>query len=312
MGGPMLARKAVEWLNRQTAERPFFMYYAASCPHGPLYPAKTMDGKKVEGSTTIGPRADYVYEFDVALGMLLRALDEKGMTDNTLVVVTSDNGATKAIRTKGFPAARKLEEPAGHYSNGSTRNAAGRLRGQKADIWEGGHRVPFIVRWPGRVEAGTDSDQLIGLHDFMAMIADIVGYTLKEKEAPDSFSFLSVLTNEAAGPVRNHLLNQSGSGVYALREGRMKLIFGDGPGGFSGGSKRLHKDTTHWKQWQLYDLAIDPAEKQNLINDPAYRDMAHAMWKRFGEYRGSLSTREMPPVSRAARGMSETIESEMK
>jgi hypothetical protein len=99
------------------------------------------------------------------------------------------------------------------------------------------------------------------------------------------------LEGEASEPVRDHLLNQSGNGVYALREGNMKLIFGAGAGGFSGLCPRLHEDKTQWKKWQFYDLSSDPAEKKNLIKDPAYRDMAHAMWERFRAYRASSRTR---------------------
>ena len=245
---PTLARKAAEYVAQRAADakegRPFFLYVPFNSPHTPIAPTAEWRGK-----SGISPYADYVMETDWAVGQVLQALEENGLAEHTLVIFTSDNGCSPAANIKEL-------EAAGHEPSGP-------LRGYKADIWDGGHRVPFLVRWPGHVKPGTTSDQLISLVDFMATCADIVGAKLPDNAGEDSVSFLPALLGKADHPLREALVHHSINGKFAIRQGQWKLELCPGSGGWS-----APRDPQAVKQGlpsiQLYDLSADLAERKNL------------------------------------------------
>ncbi|MCD6303450.1 MAG: arylsulfatase, partial [Planctomycetes bacterium] len=242
------AAKAVAWLEETAGrrpERPFFLYLTPSAPHRPCMPPDW-----ARGASRAGPRGDMVCVVDWLVGQVLDALERLGKADSTIVIVTSDNGA-RPCDVDG--------ETYGHKS-------CGPLRGFKADIWDGGHREPFIVRWPGRVRAGSVSDQVICLGDLLATVAEIVGFELPENAAEDSFSFLPVLTGgEPTGPVRRAIIHHSLAGMFSIRRGRWKLIRGLGSGGFS--EPRRLAPTPGGPHGQLYDMQDDLRETRNLWSD---------------------------------------------
>lgn len=245
---PTLTRKAVEYIARQTApearDKPFFLYLPYASPHTPIVPSPEWQGR-----SGLNPYADFVMQTDACVGEVLDALAQHGVSDNTLVVFTSDNGCSPQA---DFPA---LEEK-GH-------DPSAIYRGHKADIWDGGHRVPFIVRWPGKVAPGTTSDQLVSLVDFMATCADVLQTKLPGNAAEDSVSLLPILLGEAEGPVREALVHHSISGKFSIRQGRWKLELCPGSGGWS-----APRDPQAAKQGlppiQLYDMESDPGEEHNL------------------------------------------------
>jgi arylsulfatase A-like enzyme len=245
---PKLTEKAVGFLEKQAKEapaRPFFLYFALNAPHTPWVPTKEYSGK-----SKVGPLGDFTMQVDVAVGQVLAALDKLKLSDNTLVLFTSDNGAPwTADDIKKF----------GHRSNGT-------WRGQKADIWEAGHRVPFIVRWPGKVKPGSTSEQTICLTDVLATCAAIADTKLPENAGEDSVSFLPALVNDKLDkPLREATVHHSGSGLFAIRQGDWKWIDGLGSGGFS--APRTEKPQPGGPAGQLYNLADDPQEQKNLYAD---------------------------------------------
>jgi arylsulfatase A-like enzyme len=248
---PTLVRKAGEYVKEHSAVakagRPFFLYVPLTSPHTPIVPAKDWNGK-----SGISAYADFVMQTDAAVGEILAFLDREGLTENTIVVFTSDNGCSPGA---GIDVLRK----AGHEPNGP-------LRGTKADIWEGGHRVPFIVRWPGKIAAKTVSDQLVSLVDWMATCAELVGARLPDNSAEDSVSILPVLLGATQNPVRDSLVHHSIHGRFAIREGNWKLCLSPGSGGWSS-----PRDPEAVKQGlppeQLYNLDVDLAESKNVAAD---------------------------------------------
>jgi len=245
---PTLTQKAVQYIQQRAAEarsgKPFFLYLALASPHTPIVPSEAWQGR-----SGLNPYADFVMQTDDCVGQVVAALEKEGLADNTLLLFSSDNGPAPladlaALRDKG------------HDSSGG-------LRGTKADLWEGGHRVPLLVRWPGRVQAGTTSDQLVGLVDMMATCAELVGLELPDNAAEDSFSFLPVLLGKASGPVRETLILHSVSGKFAIRQGPWKLLLTPGSGGWSRPSDAEAR-RQGLPEVQLYNLADDLAEQKNL------------------------------------------------
>ena len=233
-------RHALEVLEASLEEdpdRPSFTYLALSSPHAPwLAPTFT------QGTSEDGARGDLVRVVDWAVGEVARALDRLGIAEETLLVVTSDNG----------PRISEHEH-----------RSAGPWRGYKSHIWEGGHRVPFLVRWPGRVPAGSVSDEPIELTDLCATIASIVGAELPPEAAPDSFDVsAALLGSEYESPLREAVVSHSENGSFAVRRGRWKLILRtDGSGGWVAPRDEPASDE---RPGQLFDLVADPAETHNL------------------------------------------------
>lgn len=234
---PRFTDRAVAWIRELAAgERPFFLYLALASPHTPWLPAEEFRGRGEAGLY-----GEFVAHTDAAVGRVLDALDEAGVAEDTLVLFTSDNGPV------WYPAD---EERFGHH-------AAGPWRGMKSDAWEGGHRMPFLVRWPAEVPAGTTAEQTICFTDVLATCAEILGEPV---EAPDGHGFLPVLRDPTASSGRTTTVLKANA--TALREGNWKLITHLGSGGFS--RPRRVEPEPDGPTGQLYDLAEDPGETRNL------------------------------------------------
>ncbi|MBN2307482.1 MAG: arylsulfatase [Candidatus Hydrogenedentes bacterium] len=243
--GPTVAAKACAFMEghvRENPDQPFFLYMPTSAPHRPCVPPDF-----IKGRSQAGPRGDMVVEVDWALGEVVKTLERLQVADNTLVIVTSDNGARPTcFNGKDY----------GHKSCGD-------WRGYKADIWDGGHRVPFIARWPQRIAPGTTSTETICLTDLMATCAAITGTSLPDDAGPDSYNILPALLGEAGGePIREAVVHHSFDGMFSIRQGRWKLVQGRGSGGFS--KPRRVEPKAGEALGQLYDMEADPAEAKNV------------------------------------------------
>jgi len=244
---PEFTRQAVRYIDeRAKSGQPFLLYLPLASPHTPIAPNKEWVGR-----SGLNLYADFVMETDWAVGEVLAALDRNGIARDTLVVFTSDNGCSPQARIEELAAK-------GHAVNGA-------LRGHKADLFDGGHRVPFFVRWPARVKPAV-SDQLVCLTDVFATVAEINGTKLPDATAEDSFSFLPVLLGR--GPsARDAIVHHSISGAFAIRAGEWKLMLAPGSGGWSApldpdAVKQGLPDT------QLYRIGGgDLAEARNLYRE---------------------------------------------
>lgn len=242
---PRLAQRATEHIAaRAKAGQPFFLYLPLNSPHTPIVPTKEWQGK-----SGLGDYGDFVMETDWAVGEVLTALDKAGVTGNTLVILTSDNGCSKAAGIG------KLQAE-GHYPSAD-------MRGSKADIFDGGHRIPFIARWPDRVRAGSRSDQTICLTDLMATCAEILGAKLPDNAGEDSVSLLPALLGTAQVPLRGSVVHHSINGSFAIRQGNWKLELCADSGGWSA-PKPGSREAKALPDTQLYDLSADIAETKNV------------------------------------------------
>ena len=245
---PRLTDKAVAEIETLAAgQRPFFLYVPLGSPHTPILPTSEWRGK-----SGLGDYGDFVMQTDHALGEIMAALARHDAADNTLLIFTSDNGCSKAAGIDRL-AAR------GH-------RVSGPYRGSKADLWEGGHRVPLIARWPARVPAGSASDQTICLTDLFATVADLLVSNLPAGSAEDSASFLPTLSGWQHRAGRAGVIHQSISGHFGYREGRWKLLLARGSGGWSDPDER-QAARQKLPPVQLYDIQADPGERQNLAAD---------------------------------------------
>lgn len=245
---PRFTDEAIEVINTRDTTKPLFLYLAYPAPHTPWLPSEEWVGKS--GASMYG---DFLMMTDAMIGRVLNALDVAGMNENTLVIFSSDNGPMW------------LEEDVTRFGH----DASGGLRGMKGDGWEGGHRVPFIVRWPGRVQPASMSDQMICFTDLMATFAALTNTSLPDGAGPDSFNFLPVLLGEqlADKPVREHLAVMSGQGMMTLREGPWKLMMRLGSGGFT--KPAIIERGPGDPEGQLYNLADDLGEMNNrYLEDP--------------------------------------------
>ena len=239
---PALTEKAVSFVGRQSPGKPFLLYLALTAPHTPWMPTAEFRGKS--GADYYG---DFVVQVDAAVGQVLRALDRAQVSDNTLVIFTSDNGA------HWLPTDI---EKWGHRANGG-------WRGQKADIWEGGHRIPFIARWPGKVSAGTARNNLVCLTDLFATVAAIVDVPVPPDAAEDSFNLLPALLGRTLqAPIREAIVHHSNDGTFAIRQGPWKLALALGSRGFSDPRDIAPKPSD--AEGQLYNLTDDPGEQHNV------------------------------------------------
>lgn len=262
-----LSEEAVAFIDRHQ-DKAFFLYYPTTNIHFPITP-----NERFEGTTEAGAYGEFTVEFDFAVGEVLEALERNNIADNTIVVVTSDNGG----RPPGEPEFKEAYE--GHACNGTWRST-------KRTIYEGGHRVPLIVRWPGKVEAGAVSGETVCLTDFFATFADVLDQSLPKDAAEDSVSLMPVLKGESyEKPLRDATIHHSVSGQFAIRMGDWKLVEGSGDGDYPRGEDgkmdvasweietdpetgepvrldyfRFEADDNH----QLYNLREDPKEQNNL------------------------------------------------
>lgn len=274
---PHLTDKAVAYIEQRAAEapdQPFFLYVPYPSPHTPWVPTREFQGR-----TEAGEYGDFTMQVDASIGQILDALDRTRFSENTLVIVTSDNG----------PYWRPQEiEQYGH------RSQAG-WRGMKADVWEGGHRVPFLVRWPGQVEAGSVSDQTITHTDLMATFARAAGIELPDGAGEDSYDLTPLLMGrQGAEPLREATIHHSARGMFAIRQGEWKLIEGLGSGGFS--TPPIDPGPGD-PEGQLYNLSTDPQETNNLYKE--HPEIVARLQTLLDQYRSQgysrpISTNEIP------------------
>ena len=237
---PSLKDRAVKFIQDQAkSPKPFLLYLPFTSPHTPLSVSRPWKGK-----SGLGPYADLVMETDGVVGSILDALDMYGLTKNTVVLFTSDNGCAHYIDVKQL-------EANGHYPSGP-------LRGYKSDAWEGGHRVPFIVRWPDVIEANSVNTALVHQADLLGTLAEILGTKLEPNEGEDSFSLLPLLKSDTNDSPRSNSVSCSIRGIPSVRHGPWKLILDSGSGGWTKGEV-----TT---DLQLYNLEKDIGETNNLAN----------------------------------------------
>jgi arylsulfatase A-like enzyme len=250
-----LTDQAVDFIERSSgADAPFFLYFPLTAPHKPVWPSQRFAGK-----TDLGPYGDFILQTDWTVGRIVQALDETGVADETLVVFTSDNGSYMYRVPEDGPDHLREAQVQGFHTSRHVSNFI--WRGTKADIWEGGHRVPFIARWPGRIGAGTRHTQTICLTDFMATCADLTGFTLPDDAAEDSFSLLPLLTGQDLAAPRAPVIHHSGNGTFALREGKWKMVFGSGSGG-----RQKPVGKPFETPYCLFDMETDPSETTNVID----------------------------------------------
>nr|MBI1229986.1 sulfatase-like hydrolase/transferase [Cytophagales bacterium] len=243
---PTLTKKATEWIGQQTGEKPFFLYFPLPSPHAPIIPNNEFDGKSQAGAY-----GDFVYQTDWVVGQVLTAIKEHDFEENTIILFSSDNGP----ETYAFERGEKL----GHFSMGP-------LRGLKRDVWEGGHRVPFIVKWPGHIQPGDVSDKLVSQIDIMATLGALLGIKIPEGVAPDSYHFLPSLSNNLENePQREFLIHNTFEDRWALRQGDW-LYINDSTGQHSAMPESFFKlkgysafDT----RGLLFNLKEDPEQQVN-------------------------------------------------
>ena len=244
---PTLTRKAVQCIDDHAATSPgtpLFLCFPLSAPHAPIVPTPEHEGK-----SKAGVYGDFVCEVDWAVGQVLDALERNGMAENTLVVVTSDNGPAPVADFKKLRAM-------GHESSYH-------FRGYKADIYEGGHRIPFVARWPKRIKPGTSCDHLTCLTDLMATLAVLVGKKLPDNAGEDSVSMLPALLGTVTQPARQAIVHHSADGYFSIRQGAWKLEFCAGSGGWSE-PKEPEAEKLGLPPVQLYDLNAEIGERTNV------------------------------------------------
>lgn len=291
--GTHLTEKAVNWIGKQ--QQPFFLYLATTHIHHPFTPAK-----RFQGTSECGLYGDFIHELDWMVGEVMKALEAKGVVDNTLVIFTSDNGGM--FNVGGQDAWDK-----GHTLNGE-------LLGFKFGAWEGGHRVPFIVRWPGKVKAGSSSSQLISNVDLMATLAAVSGGKISKGQAIDSVNVLPAFTGDPEKPIRDILLLQAVKKTHlSVRKGKWMYIPARGSGGFTASKRGAHafggpaaityagrknSDIENGKykadapQAQLYDLESDLAQTTNVITK--HPEVAKELQALLQTYRHQASSEPLP------------------
>jgi len=270
---PALTKKACDYITAEPGNAPFnkkegspfFLYFPLTAPHTPIAPAEEFKGKSKAGAY-----GDFVQEVDWTVGQIMKALEESGQADNTLVIFTSDNGSPARDGTKMSGPVKSVHKFE-HYPNYI-------YRGTKADIWEAGHRIPFIARWPGKIMADTKSQETICLTDFFAACAAILGSKLPENSAPDSFNiFPTLIGKKYSAPIREAVVHHSIQGMFAIRQGEWKLILGKGSGGWSGEGK------DDLSPGQLYNILQDPEENNNLYQ--SYPDIVKRLTALLKKYK---------------------------
>lgn len=247
-------REAEQFIHKQKADQPFFLYLALTAPHTPISP-----GKKFRGKSKLGNYGDFVMEVDHGVERVMKALKEEGLTDTTLVIFASDHGAASYAGNirNATPGQIHLLEKKGHFSSGPH-------RGYKFSAYEGGLRVPLIAHWPAVIKAGTQCDELVGTNDLMATFADLINSKIAPKDAPDSISFAKLLRDPKAKGDRKNLIMES-VGAFVVREGDWKLCLCPG----SGATGRYGNEPTPEKAWRkaLKDFGKPPT-RSDLVDAP--------------------------------------------
>lgn len=244
---PRLTQKSVDYITNQSKKKdgkPFFLYIPLGSPHAPILPTKEWQGK-----SGLGVYADFVMQTDATVGAIVKAIEDNNLSKNTLIIFSSDNGCSKVAN---IPALAKQ----GHLVSGG-------YRGSKSDLWDGGHRVPFIVTWTGKVKPSSTSKELICLTDIFATVATITGQSIPDGSGEDSVSFLPALFEKPIVSTRAGIIHHSISGHFGYRKGKWKLLLAKGSGGWTSPTE---KESDAIPKGQLYDIEKDPAETTNLYN----------------------------------------------
>ena len=245
---PHLFDKSIEYVKQRSEKaregKPFFLYLPLPAPHTPIVPVAPF-----KDASGINPYADFVMQMDHHFGELMKTLEAEGVAENTLVIFTSDNGCSPQANFELLKG--KGHSPSSIY------------RGHKADIFEGGHRVPFIVRWPGKVEGGKSTKALACLTDVYATLREITGQSVQPNGGEDSISLVPVLKGESETE-RKNLVSHSIRGKFAIREGAWKLCLAPGSGGWSSPRDPV-AEKKGLPPMQLFNLDEDPGEKNNLV-----------------------------------------------
>ena len=243
------AREANQFIDARSKakNKPFFLYLPLTSPHTPIVPAKPWQGKSKMGSY-----GDFLMETDWVVGEVLKAVERNKLAENTMIIFTADNGCSPQAKIPNL-----IKQ--GHKPNAN-------WRGHKADIFEGGHRTPFLVRWPAKIKAGSVSDQTICTTDLFATLKEIIAAnkSLPNNAAEDSFSFLPALLGKKDSSIRPFTIHHSINGSFAIRRGNWKLSLCPGSGGWSAPRPNVAKKDKKLPLIQLYNLEKDPTEKTNL------------------------------------------------
>ena len=275
-----LTDKIVNWIGQQSAEKPFFVYFTPVAVHNPITPSKATAGKSKGG-----PFCDFISDLDLSVGRVLDVLEQKGFAKDTLVIFTSDNGGVNKpenanlVQTDAQKAGLK---PVGPF------------RGGKHDVWEGGFRVPYLVRWPGHVPAGTVCDETISIVDTLASVAKVTGYALPKvsEGAEDSHDISKAWLGEKyEGALRPDVIVHSADGVFAIRKGPHKWIEGVPADDVKPAAKKAH--AIQFKP-QLYDLKADIAEASEV--SAQHVDVVKDLAALLNRYRDGGYSRELPPA----------------
>ena len=239
---PEITNRAVDYIHQNAKnEEPFFLFFSMTSPHEPVVPSKRFKGK-----SGINDIADFVMETDWSAGKVIEAVDKTGIAEDTIVIFTADNGHSH------YTGLQELLD-AGHKPSGE-------FRGHKSNVWEGGHRVPYLVRWPGKVDAGSENHQILSLNDTFALCADILRKRLPADAAEDSLSFLPQLLGKKKKPTRNYVVSQSTGGEFGYQEGPWKIVYLN-----QGGT--LSEARGQPTIVELYNLDRDVAETTNVAKD---------------------------------------------
>ena len=281
---PELTDKAVHWIEQQKAGTPFFLYFAPVAVHEPVTPSRD-----TKGTSQAGIFGDWIHELDRTVGRVLDALDKQGLAQNTLVFFTSDNGGI-------FEPANKTRPESLAFQAGLAVN--GQWRGGKTHVFEGGFKVPFIARWPGKVPGGTESQEMISLADILATTAAVVGEKLPPAgtAAEDSYNMLPALLGEKYdAPLRPDMVVHSNDGVFAIRKGSWKWIEGVPANGISAAARKGHAGEF---QRRLYNLQDDPKETTDLSEQ--HPEIVKELEAMLHQQRDAGHTRELPRSAAAA------------
>ena len=250
---PELEKRVIQYIrDRAEQENPFFLYFPLTAPHTPIAPTEEHVGK-----SQAGLYGDFVHQVDAIVGNIMNTLKQTGLDKNTLVIFTSDNGSPQMDGTNMAGSANSIFKY-GHKPNYI-------YRGMKADVWEGGHRVPFFATWPGKIIPGTKSAELICHTDLLATCAAILGKKLPDNAGEDSYSILPILRGETyEKPDREAIVHLSGDGSFSIRQGKWKLEICPGSGGPSISPETAMRNKL--PMMQLYNLENDIVEQNNLYN----------------------------------------------
>lgn len=274
----VLTDKSTAWLQRQTKDRPFFLYFTPVAVHNPVTPDKDLAGQSKAGFY-----GDWIHELDRSVGRVLETLDQMGVAKDTLVIFTSDNGGVfkpendRQLQTAAFKAGLRVN---------------GALRGGKHDVWEGGFKVPFIVRWPGKASPGSVCREMVSLADLLATTAAVVGEPLPPatKAAEDSRNILPAILGEPTKPLRDDLIVHSAPGVFALRKGPWKWIEGVPVDEIKPAARKTQADQF---RAQLYNTQADPGETKDVSAQQP--EVVKELRDLLNRYRNGGYSRELPP-----------------